>query len=131
MLTFVIEALHLITNVQRVERILPWNKWIKQCVILSSFTTHFDFKATPIQFIDMNYNYNYVGLICNSMVCCGIWINSAHSAGMKSVICSALLCLTLLQFSYLHYSHYYFQTLYTYSLPYYCTLCNTQKYSCM
>ena len=44
-------------------------------------------KATPIYYIDSNYNY--VGLICNSMVCCSIWINSASNAVMRHV---TLLC---------------------------------------
>ena len=50
-----------------------------------AFTAHFVSKVMPIHFIDGN-NYNYVGLICNSVVCCNIWINSAHNAGMKNVI---------------------------------------------
>ena len=40
----------------------------------------------PIHILDDDNNYIYVALICNSMVCCIIWINSAHNVGMKSVI---------------------------------------------
>ena len=50
-----------------------------------ALTVHFVSKVMPIHFIDGN-NYNYVGLICNSVVCCNIWINSARNAGMKNVI---------------------------------------------
>ena len=53
-----------------------------------------------IDFIDGNEgDYNYVGLICSSMVCYSMQINSAHNVDVKS----AWLYLALLQFSYLHY----------------------------
>ena len=47
---------------------------------------HFVSKAISIHFIDDNNNYNYVGLIYNSMICSSIWINNACNAGMISVI---------------------------------------------
>ena len=55
------------------------------CLLQQVFTAQFVSKAMPILFINGNNNYNYIGLICNSMVCRSIWINSAHNAGMKSV----------------------------------------------
>ena len=86
MLIFVIEVLRLITNVQWVKWLLPWNdeKTVcNHCLLQQAFTAHS--KVMPIHFINSNDNYNYVGLICNSMVCCSIWINSARNAGMKSI----------------------------------------------
>ena len=43
-------------------------------------------KAMPFSVGSSKGNYNYVVLICNSMICCSIWINNARSAGVKSVI---------------------------------------------
>ena len=58
------------------------DRWTKH------LSEHIFSKVMPIHFINGNEGnyYYYVGLICNSMVCCSIWIDSAHNAGMKSVI---------------------------------------------
>ena len=83
-------------NAWWVKQLLPWNKWIKtvrnHCLLWQAFTAHFVSKAMLIYFIDGNKgNYSYFGLICNSMVCHSIWVNSARNAGIKS----AQLCLAL------------------------------------
>ena len=61
------------------------------CLLQKVSMADFVSKVKPIHFIDSNEdNYNYIGLICNSMVCCSIRINSAHNAGMKSAIVLSL-----------------------------------------
>ena len=80
------EVLGLVTSVRWVKRLTINKTEHNLCLLWKAFTAHFVSEVTPIHFI--NGNEDYVGSICNSMVCCSIWINSACNAGMKSVICS-------------------------------------------
>ena len=72
-----------ITNVQWV-KLSYHEKWIKQYVTIAFFS-----RCSQQSF--NVWNYNNIGLIYNSMVCCSIRINSAHNAGVKSVNNSAWL----------------------------------------